>query len=1151
MLFRVLRFGLRFCLALALASTARADVSFNKDIRPILADRCFACHGPDSASREADLRLDQEDAAKALLKDGDGLRAITSGDPKASAIMHRMLTDDPDDVMPPPKSKITVTPEEIELIGKWIKQGAKWEKHWAFLPPQKTTARAGIDPFIADGLKRAGLKASSQANRATLLRRLSFDLTGLPPTLEELDAFEMDKSPGAYEAAVDRLLASPAFGERMAIEWLDVARYGDTDGLFEDHARSIYPWRDWVVSAFNDNLPYSDFITWQVAGDLLPEATVEQKIATGFLRNNTTSNEGGIIQEDYRIKYLVDRVNTTATAFLGLTMECAQCHDHKYDPMTMKEYYQFGGFFNSLVGNGNTKGAAAPTLKVNTVPDMKRLAEIKPEIAKYDALINKDTDELKEAFAAWRGKLATVEWKAVNASSVTSSGAAAVTVADGIVTRGTAPDKPAATGKESTVSGRFVRLYLPKGTSQFLTVSEVEIMSNGRNIALQGTAKQSSDYGGGNRAAKALDGGKGGSFGSCACTKQEDGAWWEVDLGGVNPIDSVQIWNRHDCCPERLDNVTAAILGADRKEVSKKQFGKAVQQNSWVLNEDAAPLIKSTESAVDTVTITATEPIKALRLVAGTSDKSRSSFVISNITAEIQATGKSKAKPRKIAFARALATAAEKKFPGYDAIKGKNKKKNGWSAKAGNGPPHHLTLFPKAPVTLADGEQLVIKVAQTHEGNAPLLPAYTLLVTNSGDADDYQTMADDVYAALHSDKPKPEQEKKALEHYRSIYPGYRDQWAARQKLKAEAEAIDKRAAVSMIAADGKMRKNYVLKRGEYDKPGDEVQTQAPESIMPYADDLPRTRLGLAKWLTDAKNPLTARVAVNRYWQMIFGAGIVTTSEDFGTQGASPSNQELLDTLAVQFVESGWDVKALLKLIVMSATYRQSSVRPNGIDETDPTNALLSYAPRQRLPAEFLRDHALMAGGNLVRTMGGPGVSPYQPSALFGRNAIGNAGFKQSSGDGLYRRSLYTYWKRQVPAANMRILGADGRTVCRTRRESTNTPLQALVVLNDPQFVEAARMIGERMLKAGDKAEERIKLAFRLATSRHITPRELAILQTEYDDRLKAFTADAASADKYLKVGARPVPKDTSAPQLAACSAVASLILNLDESLSKN
>ena len=473
--------SLLFVLSLVTASTHAA--SFNDEIRPILADRCFACHGPDSAARKADLRLDQEQFAKAQLSDS-GVFPIVPGKPENSAIIQRLKSHDPDEVMPPPESKITVSKKEIALIEEWIADGAEWQRHWAFIPPQKATPPAVnnniwprnlIDPFILTKLETQNLKPAAPADKAHLLRRLHFDLTGLPPSITQLDAFLADKSEDAVARVVDQLLASPAFGERLALEWLDVARYGDTDGLFEDHPRSIYPWRDWVVSAFNQNLPYNDFITWQLAGDLLPEASQEQKIATGFLRNNPTSNEGGIIDEDYRIKYLIDRINTTSTAFLGLTMECAQCHDHKFDPMTQREYYQMGGFFNSLVGKGNTKGSTEPTLKILPPEHEQRLAKINLEIKSIEKTLDEIPPQLSQDFESWLAGLAKpIDWESPRVVSNNAQ-----------VKDSAKPPQPTTPSK---VSGRFVRIETAKGHSGFITISEVEIFSAEKNIARAGTA---------------------------------------------------------------------------------------------------------------------------------------------------------------------------------------------------------------------------------------------------------------------------------------------------------------------------------------------------------------------------------------------------------------------------------------------------------------------------------------------------------------------------------------------------------------------------------------------------------------------------------------------------------------------------------------
>jgi hypothetical protein len=921
-----------FCeFALAVSCLHAEQISFNNQILPILSDRCFACHGPDSAARKAELRLDKEEIAKTARKKS-GVVPIVPEQPGKSAILHRMTSDDPDELMPPPDSKLTVSEAEISLIRQWIEQGATWERHWAFIPPEKEALpevergdwpENEIDHFVLARLEAEGLKPSSPAGKEHLLRRLTFDLTGLPPTLNEMDAFLADESGQAVESAVDRLLESKAFGERLALEWLDVARYGDTDGLFEDHPRTIYPWRDWVVNAFNENLPYSDFISWQLAGDLYPESTIDQKVATGFLRNNTTSNEGGIIDEDYRIKYLIDRVNTTATAFLGLTMECAQCHDHKFDPMTQREYYEFGGFFNSLVGKGNTKGAAAPTIRLTSPEQDKRLAKLGDEISSAETELKESPAEFLADFDKWNATLERpVEWQR------------------------------------------------PK------------IVSSSLN---------------------------------------EKPRTYSLTL-------------------ERPEGELAAIrISADRPAV-----------------------------------------IDSIQLEAVVDKKKRE-----------------------------LGLDGELKFKISDEPK---------------------ILGLKEVASLAESEQLILTIV--------------------GDPIAIEATGDKTATSRAS---LPKEHDKRLAHFRNEWSGFKPDRKKLAALKKEKGGIEGSVPISMIAADeAEKRDAHILMRGEYDKPGVKVSPAAPASIMGFADDLPKNRLGLALWITDTGNPLAARFAVNRYWQMLFGTGIVKTSEDFGTQGERPSHQALLDYLSVDFVENGWNVKRLIRKMVTSATYQQASIKP---PDSDSGNRLLSYAPRQRLAAEFVRDHALAVSGLLVDKQGGPGVHPYQPGELFGPNAIGasNAKFNISSGDGLYRRSLYTYWKRQIPAANMRILGADGRTACKTRRERTNTPLQALVLLNGPQFVEAARIFGERMMiEGGDTAGERIAFAFRLATSRRATEGERSILVAEFQDRLTEFKADPEAAAKYLNGGGvKKPPEHLDSAELAAYAAVASLILNLDEAISKS
>lgn len=1053
------------------------SISFNRDVRPLLADRCFSCHGPDSGSRKAGLRLDLEQSAKATR---DGMTPIVPHAPAESAIMQRMTHSEPDELMPPPDSKISLNDSEIALLRKWIEQGAKWERHWAFLPPEKSKLSAKdpaqqIDRHVRQKLKTNRLEPSAPADPAHLLRRVTFDLTGLPPTIAELDAFLADPSEVAYRAAVKRLLASTAFGERMAQEWLDVARYGDTDGLFEDHPRSIYPWRDWVVSAFNQNLSYRDFIAWQVAGDLLPDATDEQKLATGFLRNNVTSNEGGIIDEDYRIKYVIDRVNTTATAFLGLTLECAQCHDHKYDPMTQQEYFEFSGFFNSLKGRGNTKGSTDPLLKLQTPENEARLVAIAKELKEIATAEKATPPELLADLKQWRNTLnQPVDWKLAHKSPASKN-------------------KPKSFPASNT-KARFVRLSLPAGQTGFMTISEVEIYSNGSNIARNGKATQSS-VGYRSPAAKAIDGNNDGRFTSCSCTVSEKDAWWEIDLGSELPIDHVLVYNRNDCCPERLDRVSVQILATDREVRSTFNTGDAPFRSAFTVNPKAPEPVD--DAPARKVTLISTNAIAALQFSGPTAGSIRS------LKAEVIGKGK----PRAVKLAKDPDLALS---PDKPAIVGL-----------------------ASPLKLAKGEKLQLSL--------------------SGPLCDVSTTADETAALRKTFSTNPD---KQLDFYRTIWSGFANLRKTRDTLSHEKLKIDAAAKITMIASDDdKMRPTYILDRGEYDQRREEVKPGALGSIFPYADDLPRNRLGLAQWLTDPQNPLTARVAVNRYWQMIFGTGLVKTSEDFGTQGERPSHPELLDALTVDFVESGWDVKRLLHNIVTCQTYRQSSRRTAALAQRDPENRYLARGSRRRLEAEFLRDHALATSGLLVRQMGGPGVNPYQPAVLFGANAIGSsrAKFTLGKGDDLYRRSLYTYWKRQVPAANIRILGADGRTTCRTRREVTNTPLQAFVMLNDPQFVEAARMLGQRaMEEGGDTPRSRISHAFRLATSRQINSHELKILVAEFQDRRKEFNADPEAAKQYLDGGGERTVNTAHDPTVAASyAAIASLILNLDESQSRN
>lgn len=758
-------------------------VDFNLHIKPILSDRCFKCHGPDARARNGKFRLDIESEAFAALDSAGKRFAIVPGDPKQSELMHRIRTDDPEEKMPPPESNLSLSPQEIDLLKKWIRQGAEWKPHWAFIPPAPPELPAVSDPdwpqneidyFVLARLDREGLQPSSPESPAKLIRRLSFDVRGLPPEPEEIDAFLADDSPDAYEKVVDRMLASAAYGERMAVEWLDLARYGDTQGYHHDLERNMWPWRDWVIQAFNQNLPYDQFVIWQLAGDLLPNPSYEQQLATAFNRNNKITQECGVIEEEFRVEYVVDRTNTMGTAFLGLTLGCAQCHDHKYDPLSQEEYYQLFAFFNQV-----------------------------PEKGKWQSF------------------------------------------------RGTAPP------------------FLPLPDSQ---------------------------------------------------------------------------------------------------------------------------------------------------------------------RAEIRA--------------------------------------------------------------YIDG-----MVAAEYE--------------NCSTQDEAET--------------------------------YRKVW--------EEELSQLLQPVMVMAEGDTTRPTYVLRRGVYDAYDKQVSPATPATILPFASDLPPNRLGLAEWLFQPAHPLTARVAVNRYWQMVFGRGIVSTPEDFGSQGALPSHPELLDALALSFRDSGWDLKQLIKEMLMSATYRQAAAAASPAWKRDPDNVLLARGPQARLSAEMVRDQALAVSGLLVQQLGGPAVKPYQPEGLWVEVSSGGRyqrKYMQSKGADRHRRSLYTFWKRIQPPPAMVIFDASTRNNCIVQRQSTSTPLQALVLLNDPQFTEAARAFAERMMQEGGKQpEDRIRYGFRRATSRLPDEEELAVLVNLYEAEWTQFTAQPERAAAWLASDPSPPNRALAPNELAAYAVVASTLMNLVESIYKS
>ncbi len=1014
--------------AVAAEPAADAPPNYDRAVRPILANNCYKCHGPDAAERKAELRLDVRDAATAPAESGKP--AVVPGKPNDSELVRRIFAADADERMPPADSGKTLSPQEKETLRRWIAAGADFTQHWSFVTPQRPAvppaagnwARGPIDAFILDKLTAKGLKPTPEADKTTLIRRVTLDLTGLPPTVPEVDAFRADNAPDAYERLVDRLLASPHYGERMALEWLDAARFADTHGYHIDSGRDMTRWRDWVIGAFNRNLPFDRFTVEQLAGDLLPDATLEQKVASGFNRNHMINFEGGAIPEEYHTAYIVDRVNTTATVWLGLTLACTQCHDHKYDPFTQKDYYRLFAFFYNVPENGldGSRGNAAPLLKVPSPAQQQELDQTTAAIARLEGQLAGPLPEIDAAQAQWESSLAEAkepEWTVLEPSQVTAQGGA-----------------------------------------------ELRRLDDGSLLAT-----------------------------------------------GANPaIETYTI-----VAPCRLPRITGIRLEA-LPDDSLPQHGPGRSANG------NAVLTQFDLQAASTLDPAANKPIK---------------------------------------LATASADFSQKDFPVAGAIDGKPE--TGWAIYPEVGKPHSAVFALAEP--LAGGNETLL-TARLQFGSPHAQHQFgriRLSVTAAADPSGNQPPSGKIAEILVIAPPaRNDQQRGELRNYyrQTISPAGRQMVAELAALKAALVKLEAAVPSAMVMQEMPApRETFVLVRGQYDKHGERVTAGVPASLPPLPSDAPGNRLGLARWLVDPAHPLTARVIVNRWWQMYFGTGIVKTSEDFGSQGEYPTHPELLDWLASELVASGWDVKAMQRRIVTSATYRQASRVTPDLLAQDPENRLLSRGPRLRLPAELIRDQALAASGLLNRAIGGASVSPYQPPGLWeelmsrGDGANWSAQtYVQSHGPDLYRRTMYTFWKRTSPPPTLSTFDAPDREICTVRRARTNTPLQALILLNDPTYVEASRKLAERALtEAGRPRKARLTLAFRLVTAREPNERELAVLGKLLDAQLEAFRANPEAAKRLLTVGEAPAADQFDQPELAAWATVASVILNLDEAVTKN
>jgi len=1032
---------------------AREKLSYNSDIRPILSDKCFSCHGPDSAAREAQLRLDTPDNGD----DYDGAYfAIVPGDPEASELVRRIHSDKSRIVMPPPKFKNDLTQEEKNKLVRWIEQGAEYEAHWSFVPlsdrveppevDNEQWVRDPIDRFVLAKLEAEGIEPSEQASRQRWLRRVTYDLTGLPPTLDELQAFVSDTSGDAHEKVVDRLLASPHFGERMAVPWLDMARYADTYGYTVDGKRDTWPWRDWVVQAFNDNLPYDDFLTWQLAGDLLPEPTREQYLATAFNRLHRMNAEGGAIPEEWRNEGVADRLHTFGTAFMGMTFECARCHDHRYDPISHENYYELFAFFNSIDESGTVEYkrpdiVPPPSMLLPTKDQQERLDRLKHAADDVEQRMNTLTAQRQQAFQDWLASK---------------------------------PEMPATPG----------------------------LVGDFSFDALEG-----------NKLANRVEGGELGSVGAADSPanptlengKKDQALRFDGDnyaaLPGMADVDrwtpfTVSLWFKVD----KIDDGPPRVI-------AKRTSGT-----------DVGPY------GVDLILEGGRIMARAYRHWPGNA--------IGVATDEIVEADQW--------------THVVWRYDGSSRADGLSLMING----------ERVDLD-----VLRDGPML-----KTIGGGRPYGPGGKNLIIgqrfrdrglSGGVVDEVKIYRRDVsdIEAKHLHDPRITLDQASVEELRSYYFSTTDEPSrtARKELEAKRKAfVQYESQIPEIPVMREMpepRPAHVLARGLYDAertPDNRVKRDVPHSIMPWQDDLPSDRLGLAKWLTQPDHPLTARVAVNRLWQMCFGNGIVATVDNFGLQGALPTHPQLLDHLAIAYIESGWDTKAMLKRIVLSATYRQDSSATPEQWKDDPDNALLARGPARRLDAEMIRDTALSASGLLVRKQGGAPAYPYQPEGLW--KEVSGESYREGRGEALYRRSLYTVWKRAVPMPNMMAFDAPTREACTAKRSPTNTPLQALVLLNDVQYVEATRVLAEHVMKRVEGDAARIETGFQMLAGRAPTTTEAKRLLALLKAQRNLFGDDADEAKALLAMGESKRDDSLDPAEHAAMSVVMHAIFNLDATI---
>jgi hypothetical protein len=1157
----------------ATAAPKAPPVDFNRDVRPILSKNCFACHGQDPGSRVTKMRLDRRESAVRPSKHGT---AVVPGAPEKSELVRRITAADEDERMPPKQSGRSLTAEQIATLTRWVKEGAPYAEHWAFVKPRpqplpavkdRGWPRNGLDYFVLARLEKEGLRPSPEADRFTLLRRVSLDLRGLPPTPEEVEAFARDTSPGAYERAVDRFLDDSAYGERWARMWLDLARYADSAGYGSDPLRTIWRYRDWVIDAFNRNLPYDRFTAEQIAGDLLPHPTLEQRMATAFHRNTMTNTEGGTDREEFRVAAVKDRVDTTLQVWMGLTMGCAKCHSHKYDPITQKEYYRFFAFFNQTADNDQPD--ERPVMPVPTLAGQEQAHRIDARLAALRKQLDTPTPELAAAQAKWEeGLHARPEWVALEPLSARSEGGAILrplpdrslraeganpandtytvtahtelkgitafrleAIPDAVLPAGgsgraadgnfvlsrlavraegerdqgaNAPRSPhGVVGDQGAnaprsphgVVGRFVRVELP-GEGKILSLAEVQVFSGGANVARGGKAEQSSTAFDG-PAALAIDGNTNGDYNakSTTHTNTEANPWWQVKLARARPIERIVVWNRTDGgLGTRLANFRVSVLDDARKVV-------------W--QQDVA------------------EPPSPSR--------------------ELSPSGR-----QEIRLSQAQADFAQDGFSAAAALKQPDVTKGGWAVAPQQKSPHAAVFVAAVPVKADGPTRLTFRLEHRFKSPGFNLGRFCLSATTDPRVPQRAAVPPAILAVVDTpaEKRSKEQQEALARHYHTIAPSLqalRDEIARLEKSRPVPPTLP----VMVELPPGQRRETHLMVKGNFLNPGEKVEPGVPVAFPPLPKDAPLNRLGVAGWLVSPDNPLTARVAVNRYWAQLWGTGLVATEEDFGTQGELPSHPELLDWLANEYVRLGWDTKAFLRLLVTSATYRQSSRVAPELAARDPKDRLLTRGPRFRLEAEMVRDQALALSGLLSRKVGGPSVYPPQPPGLWQAAFNGQRTWPTSQGADRYRRGLYTFWRRTIPYPSMATFDAPSRETCTVRRIRTNTPLQAFITLNDPVYVEASQALARRILKeGGSTAEERASFGLRLCLARPADPEQVQQVLALFEGEREHYRKDAQAALALATDPLGPLPAGMDAAEAAAWTVVANVLLNMDGVLTK-